>query len=79
MKLANYRTGWITEGMLVTVLAANKPVDAQCMATYYGLSPGDKHYAEQQRPHKYARAVLMKPTGRFVIVPMTPTVVEVHA
>lgn len=76
MKLANPRAGWITEGILITILAKDKPVDSQCMATYYGLNPGDRHFAQLQRANKHTRVVLMKPNGRFVIVPMTPSVVE---
>lgn len=74
MRLVNARTGWMTEGMFITILAANKPVDTECMATYYGLSPKDKHFASLQRPCRYTRTVLMKANGRFVIVPMSPLV-----
>ena len=74
MKLANARSGWITEGMLITILAKDKPVDSTCMATYYGLFPGDEHHDELQRPCRFTRTVLMKPSGKFVIVPMTPYV-----
>ena len=77
MKFVNARAGWITEGMLITIFAANKPVDAHCMATYYGLRPGDQHHDELQRPCKHTRVVLMKPNGAFVIVPTTPFVRQV--
>ncbi len=76
MRLTNHRAGWMTEGMLITIFAANKPVDAPCMQTYYGLTPKDRIYAALQRPNPFTRVVLMKPTGTFVIVPMTPHVAE---
>jgi len=76
MRLVNLRAGWMSEGMFITILAANKPVDDKCMASYYGPYPGDKHYAQLQRPNKFTRVVLMKPTGKFVIVPLTPLVIQ---
>lgn len=72
MRLFNLRAGWMTEGMLITILAKDKPVDNTCMASYYGLQPGDRHYDELQRPCRYTRTVLMKPNGSFTVVPMTP-------
>jgi len=74
--IVNRRAGWATSGMFITRFAKDTPVDPQCMASYYGLNPGDKHYDELQRPNKHMRVVLMKPNARFVIVPITPETIE---
>lgn len=79
MKLTNRRAGWITEGKFITILPANKPVDARCMLAYYGLKAGDRYFAECQRATRHTRVVLMKPTCTFVVVPMTPLVTEVSS
>ncbi len=78
MKFANVAGGWITEGALITILPAGKPVDAKCMALYYGFAMSNPLYLPHQCACPFTRAVLMRPTGVFVIVPLTPMVTIVN-
>ena len=79
MRLANHRGGWWTEGRFIcSIHAGIKPTDHQLLA-YWHLKPGDARFADHARAVPYARRVLLKHNGNFVIVPITSDIKEVIA
>ena len=77
MKLVNAQAGWSTEGKFITLLPLGMAVDARCMLAYYGLKTGDLRFESLANPSKYSRAVLMKESGTFVVVPLSPAITGV--
>ncbi len=72
MKIVDIRNAWQAEGMRVATLPANEVVDDRSMLAYYDSYPGHKHYDELRQPCRFDRYVILKPDGRFVIIPMNP-------
>ena len=77
MRLVNAQAGWSTEGTFITLLPLGVTVDARCMLAYYGLKTGDLHFDSLASPSRYSRAVLMKESGTFVVVPLSPAITGV--
>lgn len=79
MKLVNRRVGWHVEGTFIAMLDAGISPTHDEMLAYYHLRPGDKRFDELLAPHRYARAVLLKLNGNFIVTPLTPDINEVTA
>jgi hypothetical protein len=77
MKLINRRVGWSVEGKFIAVLDAGVSPTLDEMLAYYELKPGDARFSELFAPHRYARAVMLKLNGNFIVTPLTPDINEV--
>lgn len=76
MKLVNVRDQWVVQGMLVAKIPEGvKPTNDE-LATFWNATPGDGEYEHLSRPAKRTRYVLLKDSGSFVIVPITPDIRE---
>ncbi len=77
MKIADIRNAWQAEGMHVATLPANETVDDRAMLAYYDSYPGHKHYDELRQPCRFDRYVLLNHDGKFIIIPMNPSIYTV--
>lgn len=77
MRLTNSRSGWSVNGEFICVIPAGSlPTDDQLLA-YWHLKPGDARYADHCGISRYARVVLRKHNGNFVITPLNKDISEV--
>jgi hypothetical protein len=78
VKIINCSNGWALEGMYLVTLPAYKAVEPEMMLAYYRMDRTHPHYDEFSRACKFDRMVIMKPSGDFVVVPVSEHI-EVHA
>ena len=79
MRFVDRRSGWAVEGKFIAILKPGVvPTDDEMLA-YYDLKPGDNRFADLARATKYARIVLLKHNGNFVVAPLNPDVSEITA
>lgn len=75
MKLHSEKGTWTVEGQVLYTIEPDRPLTrAEMVSFYHGLPFGTLTYYLLQKPCAFARIVVLKPTGRHVIVPVSPHV-----
>lgn len=75
MKLHSARGTWTVEGRPLYTIPPHRELSRDEMASLYqGVQFGSLTYRVLRSPCEFERLVVMKDTGRHVIVPLTPYV-----